>query len=105
MKGWFWRGAVAATIAVPGMSGAAWAGGTDDFGCSNATLKGAYAFGVTNYTPPPQVVAGIRFTTARAISPSVITSATASQPSSHRRGRKRAPTRSIPTAQGATCST
>jgi hypothetical protein len=35
-------------------------------GCSNATLKGQYAFGVTAYTPagfpngPPQVVAGIK---------------------------------------------
>jgi len=35
-------------------------------GCSNATLKGLYAFGVTAYTPqnqpngPPQVVAGIK---------------------------------------------
>ena len=42
------------------------AGTTDDFGCSNATLNGEYAFGVTAYTPaglpngPPQVVAGIK---------------------------------------------
>jgi hypothetical protein len=41
------------------LSGAAWAGGSDDFGCSNATLKGEYAFGVTNLTIP-QVVAGIK---------------------------------------------
>jgi hypothetical protein len=46
------------------LSGAARAGGTA-YGCSNATLKGAYAFAVTAYTPPglpsgpPQVVAGI----------------------------------------------
>ena len=35
-----------------GAGGAAWAGAHDDFGCSNATLKGEYAFGVTAYTPP-----------------------------------------------------
>jgi hypothetical protein len=59
MKSWLWKGTLAATIALPALSSAAWAGGADDFGCSNATLKGAYAFGVTQYTPPPQVVAGI----------------------------------------------
>ena len=51
-------GLIAAAIALPGLSGAAWAGG-DDFGCSNATLKGLYAFGVTTYTPPG-VVNGIK---------------------------------------------
>ena len=40
-------------IAFPAFSGAAWAGGNVDFGCSNAVLKGEYAFGVTNYTPAP----------------------------------------------------
>src|SRR6516165_4051713 len=66
MKSWFWKGTLAAAIVLPSLSGAAWAGGSDDFGCSNATLKGEYAFGVTAYTPaglpngPPQVVAGIR---------------------------------------------
>ena len=55
-----------AAIALLALSCAAWAGGSDDFGCSNATLKGEYAFGVTAYTPPglpggpPMVVAGIR---------------------------------------------
>jgi hypothetical protein len=45
-----------------GLSSAAWAGGGDDFGCSNAMLKGLYAFGVTDYTSvnlpnsPPYVV-------------------------------------------------
>jgi hypothetical protein len=34
-------------------SGAAKAGGTDDFGCSNPMLKGLYAFGATVYTPAP----------------------------------------------------
>ena len=55
-----------AAVALPALSSASWAGGTDDFGCSNATLKGEYAYGVTAYTPPglpdgpPQVVAGIK---------------------------------------------
>lgn len=43
---------IAAAMVLPGVSGAAWAGG-DDFGCSNATLKGLYSFGVTVYTPAP----------------------------------------------------
>lgn len=57
---------MATVIAVPALSRAAWAGGTDDFGCSDATLTGLYAFGVTAYTPPPsrniptQVVTGIK---------------------------------------------
>jgi len=66
MKRWLSKEILAATIALPALSSAAWAGGTDDYGCSNATLKGEYAFGVTAYTPPglpdgpPMVVAGIR---------------------------------------------
>jgi hypothetical protein len=66
MKTWLSKGALLAAIALPALSGAAWAGGTDDFGCSNATLKSEYAFGVTGYTPPglpdgpPSVVAGIK---------------------------------------------
>src|SRR6516164_11195459 len=66
MKCWCWKGMLAAAITVPALSGAAWAGGGDDFGCSNATLKGLYAFGVTDYTPPglpngpPSVVNGIK---------------------------------------------
>jgi len=53
---------VTAAIALPALSGGARA---DDFGCSDATLKGEYAFGVTAYTPaglpdgPPQVITGI----------------------------------------------
>jgi hypothetical protein len=67
MKRWLAKGTVLAAIALPALSGPAWAGGNDDFGCSNATLKGEYAFGVTAYTPaglpngPPQVVAGVKF--------------------------------------------
>jgi hypothetical protein len=55
-----------ATIALPALSGVAWAGAGDDFGCSNATLKGEYSFGVTAYTPAPslniptEVVTGIK---------------------------------------------
>lgn len=70
MKHWLWVGVMATAIAVPALSSAAWAGGTDDYGCSNATLKGEYAFGVTNYTPatsldgspplPTSVVNGIK---------------------------------------------
>jgi hypothetical protein len=53
MKSWLWQGMAATVIAVPALSGVARAGGTDDFGCSNAMLKGLYAFGVTVYTPAP----------------------------------------------------
>jgi hypothetical protein len=62
MNSWFLIGLTAAAIALPGLSEAAWAGGSSDFGCSNATLKGEYAFGVTSYLAsyPPNVVAGIK---------------------------------------------
>jgi hypothetical protein len=59
MKSWFLKGTLAAIIALPALSSAARAGGADDYGCSNATLKGEYAFGVTNHLLP-QVVAGIK---------------------------------------------
>jgi hypothetical protein len=50
---------LAAAIALPALSGAAWA---DDFTCSNATLQGEYAFGVTNFNAPQiHVAAGIKF--------------------------------------------
>jgi hypothetical protein len=52
------RGILASTVVFSALGGAAWAGGTDDYGCSNAT-KGEYAFGVTNFSIP-QVVAGIK---------------------------------------------
>ena len=60
MKSWLFRGMLASAIALPVLSGAAWAGGGEDFGCSNAVLKGEYAFGVTTYSPVPGVVAGIK---------------------------------------------
>ncbi len=53
MNSWNFKGMLAAAIALPVLSGAAWAAASDDFGCSNATLKGEYAFGVTSYTPAP----------------------------------------------------
>jgi hypothetical protein len=53
MKSRLFQEMLTAAIASLVLSGAAWAGGTDDFGCSNATLKGEYAFGVTVYTPAP----------------------------------------------------
>ena len=48
MESWFLKGMLAAAIALPALSGGA---RSDDFGCSDATLKGEYAFGVTAYTP------------------------------------------------------
>jgi len=43
MKSWLFRGILTIAIALPALSGAAWA---DDFKCSAATLQGQYAFGV-----------------------------------------------------------
>jgi hypothetical protein len=66
MRSWIAKGTLVAAIALPVLSGAAWAGDSDHFGCSNATLKGEYAFGATAYTPPglpdgpPSVVTGIK---------------------------------------------
>jgi hypothetical protein len=67
MNSWFLKGMTAAAIALPGLSEATWAGGSNDFGCSNATLQGEYAFGVSGWlTPPglpagpPNVVAGVK---------------------------------------------
>ena len=107
MKSWFSRGMLAAAIALPALSGAAWAGGSDDYGCSNATLKGEYAFGVTAYTPPvfsngpPQVVAGIKVFDGKGNSRSGITEATAfAAPISRRQGRKTAPTLVNPDCTG-----
>ena len=58
MKSWLFQGMLTAAIALPALSGAAWA---DEFKCSNATLQGDYAFGVTNYNAPQiHVAAGIK---------------------------------------------
>ena len=63
MKQWRSKGMLAAVIALPALSGAAWAGGGDDFGCSNATLQGDYAFSVLTIVaaspPGPGVVVGL----------------------------------------------
>jgi hypothetical protein len=50
MKSWLFTGMAVAAIALPALSGTAWARASDDYGCSNATLQGEYAFGGTNYT-------------------------------------------------------
>jgi hypothetical protein len=44
MKSWLWKGLLAAAIALPALTGMARAQSTDDDGCTNATLKGDYAF-------------------------------------------------------------
>jgi hypothetical protein len=49
MKNWLFQGMLTAPIALPALSGAARAGGTDDYGCSNTTLKGGYAFAVNTW--------------------------------------------------------
>jgi hypothetical protein len=55
MGSWLWNGILAAAIALPTLSGVARA---DDFGCSNATLRGDYAFSVLSLLPQ-NVVVGI----------------------------------------------
>ena len=68
MRWWLFKSTLATAMILPALGGAAWAGGPDDFGCSNATLKGEYAFGATVYTPAPppnpppatKVVTGIK---------------------------------------------
>ena len=60
MRSRLWRGMLGAMVALPALSGAAHAQ------CSDTTLTGEYAFGVTAYTPPgqpngpPQVIEGIK---------------------------------------------
>jgi len=110
MKIWLAKGTLLAAIALPALSGAAWAGGSDDFGCSNATLKGEYAFGVTAYTPPglpdgpSSVGAGIKVFDGRG-SLSATTEVTpyerVARPILRQKGKKSAPTWSIPTAPAA----
>ena len=64
MHKWLSTRMMAAAIALAMPTCAAWA--QDNDGCSNATLKGEYAFSVSSYTPPgvpngpPQVAAGIK---------------------------------------------
>ena len=61
MKWWLTKATLLAGIAFPAVSGAAWAGGSNDLGCSNATLKGAYAFSVLTVAEAtgPGVVVGL----------------------------------------------
>ena len=62
MKNWLFKGILSVAIVLPALSGAAWAGGSADLGCSNATLKGAYAFSVLTVAAPPgfpNVVVGL----------------------------------------------
>ena len=111
MERWLFKWIAAATIILPTLSGVAWAGGSDDFGCSNATLKGEYAFGITDI--PRQVFQTVhhllrrasRSSTAAAGSLSAITGAIAferqARPISPRKGRKPAPTSLIPTVRAA----
>ena len=57
---------IATALGCLAVAGTTYAEVEDHDGCSNATLKGEYAYGVTAYTPPgfpggpPQVVAGIK---------------------------------------------
>ncbi len=53
MKTWFWNGMMAALIALPALSGVARADSDHNDGCTNATLKGDYAFTVNTWTLPP----------------------------------------------------
>jgi len=56
MKNWIWRGALAAAIALPALSGIARA---ESPGCSNATLKGDYALSVVDHDPPPLLLVAV----------------------------------------------
>jgi hypothetical protein len=60
MKNWLFKGMLPVAIVLQALSGAALAEESGGFGCSNATLEGEYAFGVTTYAPAPEVVAGIK---------------------------------------------
>jgi hypothetical protein len=59
MRKWLCTGLLAAVIALPGLGGAARAGGDDDLGCSNATLKGDYAFSVLTIVEAPPGAPGV----------------------------------------------
>lgn len=59
MKNWLLVGAMATVIALPALSGATWAGGSDNLGCSNATLEGDYAFSVLTIVEAAPVGPGV----------------------------------------------
>jgi len=52
MRSWLWQRMLAATIALPALSGAAWAGDTVKK-CSLATLRGQYLSSATGTVFPP----------------------------------------------------
>ena len=61
MKTWLWTGTLADAVALPALSGIAQAQkspekSTDHAHCTNATLKGDYAFSVVDFTTPLVVV-------------------------------------------------
>ena len=59
MKNWLWRVTLATAIMLPALSGIARAEGADHAPCTNATLKGDYAFSVVDNDSPPLVAVGI----------------------------------------------
>ena len=59
MKNWIWRVTLATAITLPALSGIARAEGADHAPCTNATLKGDYAFSVVDNDSPPLVAVGI----------------------------------------------
>src|SRR5438309_4488397 len=59
MKNWIWRVTLATAITLPALSGIARAEGADHAPCTNATLKGHYAFSVVDNDSPPLVAVGI----------------------------------------------
>ena len=63
METWLWKGILGAVVALPALSGAAWAQSNDNDGCTDATLQGDYAFSVEDWsgTPlTPSFVVGIK---------------------------------------------
>jgi hypothetical protein len=79
MKSWLWKGMFAAVISLPALSGVARAQSTDNDGCTNATLKGDYAFSVVNFTQL-SVGVGIKALDGKGHSPRKITKAIAFGP-------------------------
>ena len=51
MGSWLLKGVLAATIALPALSGVARAQSTDNDGCPNATLQGDYASRFSLFPP------------------------------------------------------
>src|ERR1700730_5133429 len=102
MKSWLWRGTLAAAIALPALSDIARAQNTDNDGCTNATLKGDYAFSVVDFIAP-LVVVGIGNFDGKGGSHRLITVAMAFERPARRtlQAARPAPTRSILIARAA----